>query len=428
MRHLRSSSAFAFLRGPCVRHSPIVSSPRAVAPRVPVRRFAGVVTGAMAGLLLLTAAPRAAWAQPTVSNDSIVRLALSVGRSLPLTSPDPVTKVAVADPEIADVVLITERDLVLNGKKNGETDIVLWSTNRPRQHYRVTVRAPSDRKMVLLAVRLAEVRRDVLRQVGISALNRSSNGATRSGTGLFRSDAPFGEDGTITLPGDGRFLTILSSFGTEQFLGLLEAEEQKGNARLLAEPNLLAGDRDSASFLAGGELPIPVLQGGVAAGAGGQLGIVIQYREFGVRLKFSPDIVSDSLIKLYVRPEVSSLDYSNALVLSGFRIPALRTRRVESTVDIRRDQSVILSGMFNEEREKVRNGIPLLMNLPVLGGLFGSTRWQNAETELLVIVTPMIIDPLAVGNELALPLQPSSSKPAMDAIRKRLPPDSPQAP
>jgi pilus assembly protein CpaC len=222
-----------------------------------------------------------------------------------------------------------------------------------------------------------------------------------------------------------RFLSILSDFGTKQFLALLEAEEQNGRARLLAEPNLLAADRDSASFLAGGELPVPVVQGGgLAAGAGVQAPVTIQYREFGVRLRFAPNIVSDSVITLYVRPEVSSLDYSNAITLSGFRIPALRSRRVESSVDIRRDQSVILSGLFNDERERVRTGVPLLMNLPILGALFSSSRWQSSETELLVIVTPTIVDPAHLGDELTLPLLRDQRTPALELLRKRLPADT----
>lgn len=353
--------------------------------------------------------------------ENILRISLVAGRSHPLTTPDPITRVAVANPDVADVVVVSERDLVINGKVNGETDIVLWAGERPRIHYRVTVRAAADRRMVLLAVRLAEVRRDVLRNFGVSGLYRDKSGDTRAGTGIFKSDNSVRSDGSIQIPGESRFLTILSDFGTQQFLGFLEAEEQGGRARLLAEPNLLTADRDSASFLAGGEFPVPVIQGGLASGAGGQLPVTIQFREFGIRLSFKPDILSDSIIKLAVNPEVSSLDYTNAVLLGGFRIPALRTRRVSSTVDIRKDQSVILSGLFNEERERVRNGIPFLMNIPILGALFGSTRWQNSETELLVIVTPRIIDPARIDNDLVLPIRPDTTLPAREAIQKRLP-------
>lgn len=387
----------------------------------------------LAALALLTCslpglAPRAAAAQSAPAADSIVRISLSIGRSLPLSTVDPIIKVAVANPEVATVIVVTERDVLISGKALGETDVVLWATNRPRVHYRVSVRAPSDRRMVLLSVRLAEVRRDVLRQIGVSGLHTSDKGNTRVGTGIFKSDDARNPDGSVTLPAEGKFLSVLSDFGTKQFLAFLEAEEQNGRARLLAEPNLLAADRDSASFLAGGELPIPVVQSGIAGGAGVQAPVTIQYREFGVRLRFAPNILSDSVITLYVRPEVSSLDYSNAVTLSGFRIPALRTRRVESSVDIRRDQSVILSGLFNEERERVRSGIPFLMNIPILGALFSSSRWQSSETELLVIVTPSIVDPANVGDELRLPLLRDMRTPALDVLKKRLPADTVRKP
>lgn len=353
--------------------------------------------------------------------DTVLRVGLVAGRALPLTTRDPITRVAVANPDIADVVVVSERDLVINGKANGETDIVLWAGDRPRLHYRVSVRAPSDRKMVMLAVRIAEVRRDLLRNIGVSGLYRENQGNLRTGSNLFNSDNAFDNKGNVVLPASARFLTILSDFGTDQFLGLLEAEEQAGRAHLLAEPNLMTADRDSAYFLAGGEIPIPVLQGQTGGNGGQGAGVTIVYREFGVRLRFSPDIVSDSVIKLAVRPEVSSLDYANAVLLNGFRVPALRTRRVESVVDIRRDQSVILSGLFNEERERVRTGIPVLQNIPILGNLFSSTRWQNSETELLVVVTPRVIDPANIDGSLVLPIVPSKAPPALDALKKRLP-------
>ena len=391
---------------------------RAPRPTRLASRTAGRRTLTMLSALLVFGAPFGEAQTPT---DQVVGISLVVGRSYPLTTPDPITRVAVATPEIADVVVVSDRDVVINGKANGQTDIILWAGDRPRIHYRVTVRDASDRKMVLLAVRLAEVRRDVLRNLGVSGLYREKSGNSRTGTGILKSDNVFADDGTLQIPGESRFLTILSDFGTQQFLSFLEAEEQGGRARLLAEPNLLTADRDSASFLAGGELPIPIVQG-QGGGQGGQGAVTIQYREFGIRLSFTPDIVSDSIIKLFVRPEVSSLDYGNAVLISGFRVPALRTRRVQSTVDIRRDQSVILSGLFNEEREQVRTGIPLLMNIPILGALFSSTRWQNSETELLVVVTPRIIDPANIDGQLVLPIRPDSQVPALDAIKKRLPP------
>jgi Flp pilus assembly secretin CpaC len=360
------------------------------------------------------------------SASAILPLQLVTGRSYPVTGGGAITKVTVADPEVADVVVIGESEVVINAVKQGETDIILWGgPGVPRRHYRVSVRSASERRQILLGVKFAEVRRETLRQIGTSLMYRSLNGS-RAGTGNFRTDRPFQQaDGTtnpdnaIRLPDESRYLTILSTFNTTDLLGLLEAEEQRGNARFLAEPNLMAANLEEAEFLAGGEIPIPFVQGG---GANGQAPITIQFREFGIRLKFRGEVLSDSLVKLKVKPEVSSLDYSNAITLQGFRIPALRTRRVESTVDVLQERSLIISGLFNEEREQVRTGLPLLQDIPILGGLFSSQRWLRNESELIVIVTPVLMDPNNPRPKDLLRFAPDSTNPAGEALKKRVPP------
>ena len=292
----------------------------------------------------------------------VVPLSLSVGRAYPIRTDVSVTRVSIAIPEIADVIVISEREVLINSFKAGETDAILWFADGTRAHYRITVHSPSDRKQIAIGVKFAEVRRDALRNLGVSGLWRDKS--TRVGTGIFTTDSPINKTtGEVTLPPTSRFLTVLSDLGTTRVLAFLDAEEQRGNARLLAEPNLIAGNLESASFLAGGEVPIPVVQGG---GGGGNNGITIQYREFGIRLQFVAEIISDSLIKLTFTPEVSSLDFSNGVVLSGFRIPAFRTRRITSTIDVRRDQSLIVSGLFSDDQQKVRTGLPLLKDIPIL--------------------------------------------------------------
>ena len=367
---------------------------------------------ALAAVLILLGAARSARAQ-----ENVVRIDLPTGRSYPITTPSPVTRVSVATPEVADVVVITERELVINAKGSGETDVITWLGNGQRLHYRVLVHSPSDRQQILVAIKFAEVRKDALRDIQTSAVYREKG--TRVGQGFFRSDNPFDSLGIIHLPGEGRFLSILSDFDTKNLLGLLELEERKGRARSLAEPNILAANKEEANFLAGGELPIPVVQGG---GNDNGSRVSVEYREFGVRLTFTGEIISDSLIKLHVKPEVSNLDYSNAIVLQGFRIPALRTRRVESTLDVRRDQSLVISGFFNNEEEKVKRGIPLLQDIPILGQLVSSTSFQRNETELLVVVTPMVINPMRPRAQDVLPIVPDTTLPARDAMKKRLPP------
>jgi pilus assembly protein CpaC len=342
----------------------------------------------------------------------VTPLDLPVGRSFPLRTDANVTRVSIADPTVADVLVIAENEVVVNSLKPGETDAILWLANGTRIHYRIAVHSPSDRMQIAIAVKFAEVRRNAIRNLGLSGLYRDDH--TRVGNGLFNTDNPFNASGGINLPVTTRFVTVLSDLGTDNLLTFLEAEETKGNARLLAEPNLLAGNKDTASFLAGGELPIPVVQGG-QQGSGGSP-VTIQYREFGVRLKFIGEIISDSLIKLTVIPEVSSLDFANAITLQGFRIPALRTRRINTTLDVRRDQSLVISGMFNSEDEKTRTGIPFLMDIPILGNLFSSTQFQRNESELLVVVTPVIVNPMHPRAQDLMRFVPDTARPATDAL------------
>ena len=323
------------------------------------------------------------------------------------------------------MVVVGTRELVINAKGGGETDAILWQANGVRQHFRISVHSPSDRMQVALYIKVAEVRKDALRQIGVSGLYR--NGDVRVGTGILRSDNAFDAAGKLSIPSEGGFLTVLSDFGTKNLLAFLDLQEQNGKAKTLAEPNLLAGNKEEATFLAGGELPIPVVQPG-ESGAGSR--VTIQFKEFGVRLRFLAEIVSDDIIKLSVRPEVSSLDYVNSILLSGFRIPAFRTRRVETTVDVRRDQSMIISGLFNNEDELVKTGLPFLKDIPILGQLFSSTRFQRNESELLVVVTPVIVDPMEPRPQDVLRLVPDTTLPARDAIQKRLlaPPSRPPSP
>jgi pilus assembly protein CpaC len=351
----------------------------------------------------------------------VTPLDLPVGRSFPITTDTSVTRVSIVNPAIADVIVISETEVVINSLATGATDAILWLANGQRTHYRISVHSPADRQQISIGVKFAEVRRDALRELGVSGLWRDQR--TRVGTGLFNSDAAIDQEtGIITLPATTRFATILSDFGTDRLLGFLEMQEQRGNARLLAEPNLMAGNKDSASFLAGGELPIPMVQAGGQAG-GNQ--VAITFREFGIRLQFVGEIISDSLIKLTVTPEVSSLDFANAITIQGFRIPALRTRRVSSTLDVRRDQSLIISGLFAGEDDRVRTGVPLLMHIPILGQLFSSSRFQRNESELLVVVTPSVINPLNPRPGDTVPVRPDTTRPATEALRRRIPPPSP---
>jgi pilus assembly protein CpaC len=355
-----------------------------------------------------------------LQSDPITRVDLPVGRAYPLTTPSPISKVSITNPDIADVVVISTREMVINAKGAGETDALLWLANGVRQHFRISVHSPSDRLQIALYIKMAEVRRDFLQNIGLSALYR--NKGLRVGTGQFNSDNSINPiTGAVTIPTSAGFGTVLTDFSTKHLLALLDIEASRGRARILAEPNLLAGNKDSASFLAGGEVPIPVVQTTAGGGTTGPQ-VTIVFKEFGIRLRFVAEIVSDSLVKLQVTPEVSSIDFSNGVTLSGFRIPGFRTRRVSTTVDVPRDQSMIISGLFSSEEQKTRTGIPYLMDIPILGELFSSTQWQHNESELLVVVTPVLVDPRDPRPQDILRLLPDTALPARDAIKGKLQP------
>lgn len=362
---------------------------------------------------MVAAHPAVVIAQPAPTAATPVEpFTMSVGRAMPLDFTSAVTQVTVANPAVADVVVLNATSVVINAKALGETDILLSGPQLGRRHLRVAVNQATEQRQIALGVKFAEVRRDALVEFGISGRFESVNGNSVTGTGTL---AP----GAAESAGASRFAGALLNFGTQEITAFLDAQQQQGRARSLAEPTLIAGNREEANFLAGGELPVPVAQPG---GPGGQVFVVIQYRPYGVQLKFRGEVMSDSLIKLKVTPEVSSLDFGNAVLLAGFRIPAIRTRKVETTLDVRPGESLVISGLFNEEREAVRTGVPGLMNLPILGALFSSNRWQNNESELLIVVSPEMFDPNKARGSRTLPLVPNSTLPAADAIKKRLPP------
>ena len=366
----------------------------------------------LAAVLVIGAAASAA-----AQANQVTRIDLPIGRSHPISTTVPISRVSIAAPGVADVIVIGEREVVINALTAGETDAIIWQANGTRQHYRVSVHSPSDRMQIALHIKFAEVRRDALRELSVSGAVFDKN--VNASSGAFDPRSIFPADSLI-ITATRRFLSIFTDFGTDNLVAWIEAQEQAGRAKLLAEPTIMAANKEEANFLAGGELPVPVAQTG--AGDASSSRITIEYREFGVRLNFLGEVISDSLVKLRVRPEVSSLDFGNAVLISGFRVPAFRTRRVESTVDVRRDRSLIISGMFNTEEERVKTGIPLLMHIPILGQLFSSTRFQKNESELIVIVTPVIVDPMRPPPEHTIRLLPDTILPARDALEKRLPP------
>ena len=187
---------------------------------------------------------------------------------------------------------------------------------------------------------------------------------------------------------------------------MVKALQQKNLLQILAEPNLLASNGKEASFLAGGEFPIPIVQSSQNLNA-----VTIQFKEFGVRLNFTPTILPSGKIRLKVKPEVSALDFTNAVTIGGFFIPALSTRRAETEIELADGQSFAIAGLMDNRVSEVYNRIPALGDLPVIGYLFRSRSIQKSKTELLVMVTPKLVKPL---NPDQLPPLPENPKPFLD--------------
>jgi pilus assembly protein CpaC len=247
---------------------------------------------------------------------------------------------------------------------------------------------------VNLKVRIAEVSRDLVKQMGVN---------------LFSSDATsgfkFGINQGGTVPGAGGGFTVANILGSGtslgaagklfglDLIGCLDLADADGLVSTLAEPNLTALSGETASFLAGGEFPIPVSQGNQS--------VTIEYKQYGVSLAFTPIVLADGRISMRVRPEVSELSDAGALKLGGFSVPALTTRRAETTVELGSGQSFMLAGLLRNSNTNSVDKAPFLGDLPILGALFRSTKYRRQETELVIIVTPYLVRP--VSNQLALP-------------------------
>jgi pilus assembly protein CpaC len=285
----------------------------------------------------------------------------------------------------------------------------------------------SDAQQVMLQVRIAEVNRRALMEFGTNFFTGATGAGDwigRGTTGQFPS-ADFSNlsrtvtrnaDGTrnVALEGEIQFSDFLNIFlfNTQWNAGtLIRALKQSGYFQSLAEPNLIAYNGKEASFLAGGEFPVPVVNGV------GQ--VSVQFKEFGVRLNFTPTIAGD-LIRLKVRPEVSELDFNNGVTLEGFRIPALSTRRAETEVELRDGQSFAVAGLIDNTAQTDRAMIPLLSQVPIIGHLFSSKAERQERTELLVLITPRLVRPLNPDEVPALPTLPGRFLPPGDDLGNHL--------
>jgi pilus assembly protein CpaC len=257
----------------------------------------------------------------------------------------------------------------------------------------------NESQQVLLQVRVAEVNRRALVEAGINLFATRSAFAARSTTQQFAAPDINVTDTTV-LP-DLKFSDFLNLFffsRTAGIGGVIKALESTGYFQTLAEPNLIAYNGQEASFLAGGEFPIPVVQGATGT-------VTVIFKEFGVKLNFTPRIAGDT-IRLKVRPEVSSLDFNNGITLSGFRIPALVTRRAETDVELRDGQSFAIAGLLNNVTQNDGTAVPFLSKLPIIGALFKAKSDRSEQTELMVLVMPRLVRPLDPDEVPALPTRP----------------------
>jgi Flp pilus assembly secretin CpaC len=326
------------------------------------------------------------------------------GKSTVIKYPEKIKTVSLANDDIADVVSITPTTLVVIGKEEGITSLIVWGESEKLTNYEIKVDRNTTGQQVVLEVKVAEVNKTALAEYGLDVLMLDfEDSFIGPGTKVLGSYA-----GGVTSPDplseqlfvpDGASIVARYLGNDKEISVAIKAMQRKGDLELLANPRLLCLSGENASFLVGGEIPIPVAQ---SVGAGGIPSVTIEWKEFGVMLNFVPTIIDTNLINLRIMPEVSSLDYTNAVSYAGYDIPALRTRKADATLELNSGQSIVMGGLLSRESFKTVKRVPLLGHIPILGYLFSQTEKSSYETELLIIVSPRIIT--SVENEVIPPL------------------------
>jgi pilus assembly protein CpaC len=397
-----------------------------------MRPLIGALAGALAFASLNTGAAQAAaplHSEPVANR----RISVPKDKSLSFRLAEPASRIVVAQSDIAQVVPTSDRTFYVRGKEIGSTNLLVYGPGGridqvidvavtfdapamqdalavafPGENIQVrnagqgllltgqvsdtrvadragrladqyakdfvvnnlTVRASQE---VILEVRVMEASRQVLHDLGVSAAIGNNSFKILTGPGLVGSNTPNGK------------LILTGGVGNTSIDVTLSALENKGLIHTLARPNLVAISGEKASFLAGGEFPYPVPQT-----ANGATTVTIEFRQYGVKLDFRPLVQDNGLIRLDVAPEVSQLDPANAVTVNGVSVPALITRRAATTVELRDGASLAIGGLYQRTYQNTVSQVPGLGEIPVLSALFRSARWQNNETELLIIVTPRL--------------------------------------
>jgi pilus assembly protein CpaC len=393
----------------------------------------------------------------TVFGQSAEDLRLTVGKSVVIDYPSDIRQISTSSPEIVDASPVTTREILLHGKGLGNATLVVWSKTGERTFYNVTVdlnldslrkilkdsfpneqilpessrdsltlngkvssKEVADRvialastfaktvvnnmelglppveKQVLLRVRFAELDRTKAEDYGVNWFSQAGQ------TGFYASTQQSSISSNPSGAGSQSILSIASALNIFAFdpklnLGaFIQALQSENILQILAEPNLVTTNGKEAYFLVGGEFPVPVLQGGGNAGS-----VTVQFKEFGIRLRFTPVITGNRTIKLHLTQEVSTLDAADGVTFNGFVIPAISTRRAETDVELGEGQSFVVAGLLDNRDTESFSKLPFLGEIPVLGALFKSKSVKKSRTDLVMLVTP----------EVTLPLSPNDPRP-----------------
>lgn len=337
-------------------------------------------------------------------------LEIDQGLQQELRLPVSISRAAVGDPKVADVHGLGNDAVLLTAMGPGATSLSLWTacSSTPRQTM-VFVRGRASADMLATPVpepdlpmqiqadiRFVEVSRTKLKEAGARLFYKGSNNSligspgSVPGTVVSPGNVPVN---TPLIPLDNGAFNIVWGGGSSRFLAAINALENTGFAYTLARPSLTVLSGMTASFLAGGEIPIPVPSSGSDS-------LSIEYKEFGIRLALSPTVVSRDRISLKVAPEVSELDFSNAVQIAGITVPALKVRRTDTSISLADGESFVISGLINTSNRSAVDKFPGLGDIPVLGALFRQSSVQREETELLMVVTPHLVQPLAANAQL----------------------------
>jgi pilus assembly protein CpaC len=330
------------------------------------------------------------------------KVRVTVGQSITHKISENVKTVSIADSRVADVVVAGPREVLINGKEIGLTTLVIWDENNNSSVYDVVVRGPFSDQQIELRVQVAEVNRTKAFELGADFLAQITTSGYSWDAASFPGNVaipsiPLALFNQLPVQGPTGALRYISG-GTE-ISGLIRALITNGVLHVLAEPTIVAASGQPADFLAGGEIPVPI----ASAGAQGGTTITIEWKEFGVKVAFVPTIVDAGIINLEVAPEVSSLDFSNGIEISGFRVPAMRTRKATTTVELKDQETLVIGGLIMEEEIKVRAKMPILGHIPLLGYLFSDTQTEKKNTELVLVVSPHIVTALPRGTKAKLP-------------------------